>query len=83
VHAAVLSYRTEPGDPAARNSVCWWGDAGFLSHFLRLASLRSVRASVRFLPEAFVDDDRKRLATSCQRAIGAAFVPVTGSGADG
>jgi lyso-ornithine lipid O-acyltransferase len=80
VHVAALSYHTCPGDPAARDAVCWWGDTGFVGHFFRLAGLRSVRATVRFVPGELRDTDRKRLASRCQVAVESAFVPVTGSG---
>lgn len=82
VHVAALTYRTEPGDPPARDAVCWWGDAGFTRHFLGLASLRGVRAQVSFGDRAIDGSDRKDLARRCRAAIEARFEPVTGSGAE-
>lgn len=80
VHVAALSYRTEPGDPVARDSVCWWGDAGFFRHFFGLAGLRRVRARVRFSTAPVTGVDRKELARNCHARISEHFEPVTGSG---
>jgi len=79
VHAATLSYATLPGDPVARDSVCWWGDDSFASHFFGLAGLREVRASVHFIEQPFTGDDRKELARRCHQAVLEHFQPVTGS----
>ena len=79
VHAATLSYATLPDDPVARDSVCWWGDDSFLSHFFGLAGLREVRASAHFIEQPFLGDDRKELASRCHEAVLEHFQPVTGS----
>lgn len=84
VRTAVISYHTEIGDPPARDSVCWWGDAGFVSHFFRLAGLKTVTARVIFPGATFTGTDRKELANHCRAAILDRFTPVTGSpSADG
>lgn len=82
VRAAVISYSTVDGDPPARDSVCWWGDAGFVRHFYGLARLRQVEASVGFLEDEFRSSDRKELARRSHEAISRAFEPVTGSGGE-
>lgn len=79
VRVAALSYRTPAGEPPARDSVCWWGDAGFAGHFLVLAGLSQVTASVRFPGDVIHSEDRKDLAQQCHAAVTEVFVPVTGS----
>jgi 1-acyl-sn-glycerol-3-phosphate acyltransferase len=79
VRAAVISYQTVDGDPPARDSVCWWGDAGFVRHFIGLAGLRRVAVNVGFLEGELRSSDRKELARRCHEAISRAFEPVTGS----
>jgi 1-acyl-sn-glycerol-3-phosphate acyltransferase len=79
VRVAALSYRTPAEEPPARDSVCWWGDAGFPRHFFVLAGLTQVTASVNFPGAVFRSGDRKELAQRCHAAVTEAFVPVTGS----
>jgi 1-acyl-sn-glycerol-3-phosphate acyltransferase len=76
VHAAALSYRTDPGDPPAHLAVCWWGDMEFIPHLLSLMRLRRVEATLDFCPEPFRAEDRKLLAEQLRAAIAARFQPV-------
>ena len=76
VHAATLSYRVRRGDLPANLSVCWWGDAPFLPHFLQFLGLSGFEASVRFVSETVVASDRKALAVSLQRVVAGSFDPV-------
>lgn len=80
VRVGALSYATRSGDPAAREAVCWWGDAGFARHFFRLAGLSQITAKVTFPDGVYRSADRKVLAQQCRDAVQSAFVPVTGSG---
>jgi 1-acyl-sn-glycerol-3-phosphate acyltransferase len=75
VAAAALRYRTGPGDPAAREAVCWWGDMDFLPHAKALLSVARIEAVLRFAPDARTDTDRKRLAERLQRDVEALFEP--------
>lgn len=79
VRVAALSYRTPVGEPPARDSVCWWGDAGFGRHFFRLAGLSQITASVVFPGGVIEAGDRKALARRCHAAVSEVFIPVTGT----
>ncbi len=71
-----LSYRTPPGAPAARDRVCWWGDAGFTGHFLRLCGLPRIACTVHFGESAVRADDRKALGMRLRDAMMRKFQPV-------
>lgn len=71
-----LSYRTPPGSPPARDRVCWWGDAGFVGHFLRLCGLRRIDCSVHFGDSPVRSRDRKALAQALREAMMRRFQPV-------
>ena len=76
VHAAALTYGTEPGEPPAHRSVCWWGDAPLFAHAQRLFELRRFDVVVRFGPEAVIAGDRKELAAELHREVERLFEPV-------
>lgn len=76
VHAAALSYRTEPGDPPAHLAVCWWGDMELTPHLLGLLRLRRVEATLDFCAEPLRERDRKLLAERLRDAVAARFQPV-------
>lgn len=76
VHYATISYRTEPGQRPARDSVCWWGDTEFLPHFLGLLQVPRIYATVRFSAQPIHDSDRKQLAERLRRAMLKTFTPV-------
>ena len=71
-----LSYRTPPGAPAARDRVCWWGDAGFVGHFLRLCGLRRIDCAVHFGEPPMRSGDRKELGRILRDAMLREFQPV-------
>lgn len=75
VHTVSVTYRVEPGDPPVEQSVCWWGEMPFGSHFIGLARLQRVETVLTFGPEPIVDSDRKRLAERLRAAIAATFIP--------
>ena len=79
VQSATLRYVTPPDAPPAYLSVCWWGDMGFVPHFLGLARLPKIESHVVFGTEPIVAEDRKTLALRAQRAVERAFVPVAPS----
>lgn len=80
VYHASVSYRTRPPSPPAHLSVCWWGDMGFVSHFLRLLTLPSIAAEITFGAEPVTGRDRKDLAERAHRALQRHFTPVPRSG---
>jgi 1-acyl-sn-glycerol-3-phosphate acyltransferase len=69
VRAAGLSYATAAGDPPARQSVAWWGNAEFAPHVLGLLRLREVRAVLTFAPEPVRAGNRKELAQTLREAV--------------
>jgi 1-acyl-sn-glycerol-3-phosphate acyltransferase len=69
VHAAGLRYATVPGDPPARESVCWWGDMTFAPHVLGLLKLREIRATVSFAPRPIRAGSRKELAQTLRETV--------------
>lgn len=76
VACAAISYRTGPGDPPARNAVCWWGDMTLLDHVWRLTKLRRVEARLAFGERTAAGSDRKILAAGLHREVERLFVPV-------
>lgn len=66
---ASLRYVTPEGQPAASDVVCWWGDAPFAGHFLRLLSMPGFRAELFFGPRPIESSDRKRLALELREAV--------------
>lgn len=73
VYHATVSYRTPANRPPAHRIVCWWGDAPFLSHFLRLLALPSFEATLAFGEEPIRGEDRKVLAAQLRTAMRAGF----------
>ena len=66
---ATIHYQAPPGWPAARQSVCWWGNAPLLPHALTLLRLPWIEARVSFSPTALHEPDRKRLTQALEEAI--------------
>lgn len=83
VYWLTLSYRTPPDGPAARDQVCWWGDANFLSHVLGLFALRRVECTMCFGDRPLRAGDRKVLAAELRRTMLGDFEPVGGREAPG
>jgi len=76
VHYAVLGYRTPPGDPAAHETVCWWGGTPFAKHAWRLLQATRIEATLRFAPDPIFESDRKLLAERLREAVLADFEPM-------
>ena len=83
VHWLTLTYRTPPGSPPARDSVCWSGGVGFVEHALGLFALKRIECTVRFGDAPVVSRDRKAMAAELRRAMLARFEPSGGSEARG
>jgi 1-acyl-sn-glycerol-3-phosphate acyltransferase len=69
VHYAALSYQTARNAPPPEESVCWWGDMGFLPHFTNLLHLPGVTVRVDFGNEPIRSNDRKALAARLEQAV--------------
>ncbi len=77
---ASLRYVTPDGSSVA-NVVCWWGDAPFVKHFLRLISLPGFRAELLFGAQPISSSDRKVLAAELREAVAAQLsLASTGAG---
>lgn len=75
VHYAAIHYRTNGGDPPARDAVCWWGPMTFFPHFFNLFRLHGFEATVRFGAEPIRGSERKALAQELHRAVENLFTP--------
>lgn len=69
VTPAHISYALEPGDGAAADEVCWWGDMELAPHLLNLCSKRRVIARVTFDSPVPPGDDRKKLARTLHARV--------------
>lgn len=76
VDYAVISYATSGDDGSAGDLVCWWGDAPFLPHILRLLRLDGFEATLVFGGAPVRDGDRKALARKLREAVERSFTPV-------
>lgn len=77
VRYASIRYETRPPDPPASSSVAWWGEMDFPSHFLALLGLSRFHARLVLGGDGLHDPDRKQLAARLERAVAAAFEPMT------
>lgn len=66
IAAAAIAYRA---DGAEERDLCWYGDARFLPHLLRLLGLTGIVAEVEFYPEANVYSERKAAAEDVQEKV--------------
>lgn len=76
VSYASISYRTEPGDPAPSEVVCWWDDISFLAHMIRLFTIDRYTAVINFGEEPLLNTDRKQLAAELRDEVRRRFTPV-------
>lgn len=75
VRVVALRYEAPHGHPAARQSLCWWGDMEFLPHFLGVFALPRFAVHATFAPEPVRATDRKQLARAAHAATLAVFEP--------
>jgi len=73
VHWAVISYRTPPGWPPARDIVCWWGNTPLFPHFPRFLRLPYYEAVLEFGEATHHHPDRKILAEKLHGAMAERF----------
>ena len=77
VYYASLTYSTPPGEPLARDVVCWWhSDQPLMRHILQLLHLPGFQARLSFGPCAIVNEDRKELASVLWQKVTEQYVPV-------
>lgn len=69
VHYAYITYETGPEDVDAIDSVCWWNDEPFGSHFFKFAGNRSTKARIWFGGETVHKSDRKELAEELYKKV--------------
>jgi 1-acyl-sn-glycerol-3-phosphate acyltransferase len=74
--AVSLSYETPGVEAPPSRTICWYDDVPFGTHFLRLASLPRIVATVRFSPVPLAHSDRKELARMLRDEVVRGFVPV-------
>ena len=80
VQCVSLHFQTDPADPPAWESVCWWGNMTFADHAFRLLALRRVQARVRIVPKPVLwSENRKALSQAAERETGAHFEPIPGA----
>jgi 1-acyl-sn-glycerol-3-phosphate acyltransferase len=60
----------------ASETVCWWGEAPFAGHFLRLLTLPRIDVTIHVGEQVMPSGDRKRLAQELHRRVSAVFVPL-------
>ncbi|WP_428236937.1 lysophospholipid acyltransferase family protein [Gracilimonas sp.] len=76
VSTVAVSYKTEPEEAPAYETICWWDDTPFFVHFFNLLKLKSFTAVVNFGPDEITANDRKVLAEQLKSDIEKHFVPV-------
>lgn len=82
VRPLCLNYLTADGETIGRHrdSVFWYGDMTFFSHFLRLLSLREIRAELTVLPTINTENlHRKDITSKAHDAIRQVHIPVPAS----
>ena len=75
VVAVSLQFETDPSDPPADWSVCWWGDMTFAPHIFALLQLSQFRATLRFSKPIPPETDRKELCRMAQDSVQNIFHP--------
>jgi len=78
---AVIQYESIDGKPVTvqnRDNLCWYGDMGFGSHFLKLTSFKEIRMRLRFLPEIPVtpESTRDSLMEQAYAAVSSKYKPI-------
>ncbi len=80
VAVACLEPETGPGEPHAREAVCWWGDMEFAPHVVALAKLAGrggFTTRIRFGAAPLGPADRKTLSERAHAAVVALHAPRT------
>lgn len=76
VHYGSIHYASPEGHPPASERIIWKGDTGFFEHFLNVASLPYVVATLTFGDDAVRADCRKSLAEELRDSVSALLAPI-------
>ena len=69
VTTAAIHFVTDPADPPAQISICYFGDMVFTAHVWRLLHLRGAAVDLRLSGDLLHDSDRKSLAKQVRYSI--------------
>jgi 1-acyl-sn-glycerol-3-phosphate acyltransferase len=78
VHYATLGYHAPEGEPAAADSVCFWGTQSLGHHAKTFLRLTEIQATLHIGPEPILETDRKRLAERLREGILEKLEPMGG-----
>lgn len=73
VSVAAIKYSTGMSMFPVAQTVCWWGDMGFASHFLRLLQIPGIKADVSFGEDRLVGHERKQLGNALRSEVQGLF----------
>jgi len=73
VSYAAISYETGEGEVSAYQSICWWDETPFSTHFLNFLKLKKCTATINFGTQTILDSDRKSLAIKLNKALESEF----------
>lgn len=76
VHYAILHYSTPEDELHACDSICWWGDIPFFTHFVRLLKIKGGDATVTFGKDPIIESDRKQLSDKLYQSVNSQFKKV-------
>ena len=76
VSYATITYSTVKGEIPAYESICWWDDTPFLTHFLNFLKMKGGTAEITFGNEPIQRDDRKALALELREQMSKQFESV-------
>lgn len=76
VHYAAIRYSTPEEEIHASESVCWWREVTFSSHFIDLLKLKKIYGTINFGDEPIMNNDRKKLAADLHDKVEQQFTPV-------
>ncbi|MAO64871.1 MAG: hypothetical protein CL666_07705 [Balneola sp.] len=76
VSYATISYSAPETQTPAYQSMCWWGDDSFVSHFLRFLQEKNSIAKIHFGTHPIECRDRKELAQQIHHKMSSQFEPV-------
>ena len=76
VYYASIRYTKSVDVLDPENSVCWWGDSGFLEHFKNFLKLKSIQSDVIFGEEAVLAKDARSLAKKLHTCVKQQFIPM-------
>ncbi len=76
VHYASVHYATPDGHPPASETVIWKGETGFVEHYVNVAGLPRVYATVTFGQEPITRTCRKELAIDLHAVVSGQLAPI-------